>query len=111
MGKPVWQVAVTVEPTDNGAARLVFRVPHPLLVSTVFDRLKGTLFADYQISEELQPAMLNGKCYRSWVVDVHKPDLYRLSLAEWPAMIKSMMERRFRCQVTCFDNYERFLNA
>jgi len=29
----------------------------------------------------------------------------------WPTMIKGMMERRFRCEVTYFDNYEKFLNA
>jgi hypothetical protein len=110
-GKPVYQVAVAVEPTDDGAVRLAFHVPHPRLVTEVMDRLQGTLFEGYAISEDICPAMLNGKCYRSWVVTVRQPDLHRLSLAEWLPMVKSMMERRFNCQVTCFESYERFLNA
>ena len=119
--RPVWQVAVAVEPTnevsrvagsqDDTTVRLAFHVPHPLLISSVFDRLRGTLFSDYQMTEDVMPQMLNGKCYRSWVVDVSHPDLHRLSISEWPTVIKSMMERRFRVQVTFFDNYEKFLNA
>ena len=110
-GRPVWQVAVAVEPAEDATVRLSFHVPTPLLISTVFDRLKGKLFPDYSLTEEMTPQMLNGKCYRTWVVDVTDPDLHRLSLAEWLPMIKSMMERRFRVKVTCFDNYEKFLNA
>ena len=109
--RPVWQVALAIEPTGNGPLRLVFHVPHPRLVVTVFNQLRGTLFKDYQMTEEVMTQMLNGKCYQAWVVDVIQPDLHRLSLSEWPAMIKSMMERRFRCQVKCFDSYEKFLNA
>ena len=110
-GRPVWQVALAVEPTDNGVVRLAFHVPHPLLVTEVMDRLQGTLFEGYALTEDICPAMLNGKCYRQWVATVRNPDLHRLSLAEWLPMIKSMMERRFRCEVTYFDNYEKFLNA
>lgn len=110
-GKPVWQVAVVVEPTDDTTVRLAFHVPHPRLVAAVMDCLQGTLFDGYTISEDICPAIINGKCYRSWVAEVRNPDLHRLSLAEWLSLIKSMMERRFRCQVTCFDDYEKFINA
>ena len=109
--RPVWKVALAVEPTDDGTVRLAFHVPHPILVRTVFNQLQGMLFADYQMTEEIMTQILNGKCFSAWVVTVSKPDLHRLSLNEWPTMIKSMMERRFRCEVTYFDNYEKFLNA
>ena len=109
--RPVWQVAVAVESADDATVRLAFHVPHPLLVTTVMDRLQGTLFEGYALTEDICPAMLNGKCYRQWVATVRNPDLHRLSLAEWLPMIKSMMERRFNCQVTCFENYESFLNT
>ena len=107
----MWRVALAVEPTDDGTVRLVFHVPHPILVRIVFNQLQGMLFSDYQMTEEIMTQILNGKCFSTWVVTVSKPDLHRLSLNEWPTMIKGMMESRFRCEVTYFDNYEKFLNT
>ena len=109
--KPVWKVAVVVYPTDDYTVRLLFRVPHSVLVTTVFNILQGSLFKSYTSEWVEQPNRLNGKCYRLMALTVHEPDLHRQSLPEWLPLIKSMMERRFRCQVTCFDNYEKFLNA
>ena len=110
-GMPTYRVAVVVGPSDDGKVRLVFHVPHPLLVTVVMDRLQGTLFEGYCLREEYCQSMLNGKCYKACVTEIRGADTLRLSVKEWPMMIKSMMERRFRVQVTCFDNYERFLNA
>lgn len=116
-GKPFYRVAVAVEPWEPSPTeserplRFWFRVPEPQLVTMIFDKLKGSLFENYSIKEDIHPCIINGKCYQSWVVTVRKPDLHRLSIPEWPTIIKSMMERRFRVRVTCFDKFEKFLNA
>lgn len=116
-GMPVYKVAVCAEPLEPSPAETVrplrfwFHVPHLLLVTTIFDRLQGSLFDGYTIAEDINPYIINGKCYQAWVVTVKNPDLHRLSLPEWFPIIKSMMERRFRVQVTCFESYEKFLNA
>lgn len=120
--RPVWQVAMAIEPTADEKLgqrigdkdcplRFVFHGAKPLMIDVVFTRLRGKLFGGYQMTEEMQTRMLNGKCYRSWVVEVSEPDLHRLSVPEWPAIIKQMMESIFRCQITYFENYETFLNA
>ena len=115
--KPVWQVAVAVEPAEPDSSdttqslRIWFHTPHPLPVTAVFDSLKGSLFKSYAIAEDIHPCIINGKCYRSWIVTIHNPDLHRLSLTEWMPTIKSIMERRIRVQVTCFDSFEKFLNT
>ena len=119
---PVWQVAMAVEPTaderlgqqagvDGCPLRFVFHGAAPLMLDVVFTRLRGKLFDDYQRTEEMHTQMLNGRCYRSQVVEVTNPDLHRLSLPEWPTMLSSMLQRTFRCQVTYFDSYDKWLNA
>ena len=107
----VWKVAVFVEPIEDGTLRIAFRLPNPILVSTIFDRLRGTLFYSYKMVENIMTNIVNGKCYRSWIVSVNQPYFQRLSLSEWPVIVKNMMEQRFHCNVTCFENYEKFINA
>ena len=111
MKKLVWQVAMAVEPGEDGMLRFAFHAPCPSLIKDVFDRLRGTLFEDYQITEEVMGQIINGKCYRAWVAEVRGADTHKLSVTEWPMVIKGMMERRFRCRVTYFENYDKFLNA
>lgn len=115
-GKPVLQVAMAVEPVeaqedDKKPLRIVFHGASKLMLRHVFGLLRGRLFEDFSLTDEMMPAIINGKCYRSMTILIEQPDFHRLSLNEWPTIIKSMMERRFRCEVTYFDNYEKFLNA
>lgn len=115
-GKPVLQVAMAVEPVEaqedeKKTLRIVFHGVSKLMLRHVFGLLRGRLFEDFSLTDEMMPAIINGKCYRSMTILIEQPDFHRLSLNEWPTIIKSMMERRFRCEVTYFDNYEKFLNA
>ena len=111
------QVAMSIEPVEAShedaetSLRVVFRGAFKLMLRHVFGHLRQRLFKDFSIVDNITPTIVNGKCYRSMTVQIEKPDLYRLGLAEWPLMIKSMMERTFRVQVTFFESYERFLNA
>ncbi len=115
-GKPVLQVAMAVEPVesqedDKKNLRIVFHGASKLMLRHVFGLLRGRLFEDFSLTDEMMPAIINGKCYRSMTILIEQPDFHRLSLNEWPTIIKSMMERRFRCEVTYFYDYEKFLNA
>jgi hypothetical protein len=115
-GKPMLQVAMAIEPTDDTqedtykTLRFVFHGAFKLMLSHVFRQLRERLFNDYSVTEEVMQ-IVNGKCYRSLIIQIEQPDLHRLSLTEWPLIIKSMMERTFRCKLTYFTNYEKFLNA
>ena len=106
----MWQVGVAVERAAGTEVRLAFHAPKRM-VTTVMDCLNKVLFEGYELTGEFMPQILNGKCHLAWVADVRGADLHRLSLKEWLPMIKSMMERRFRCRVTCFEHFDKFLNA
>lgn len=110
---PVMRVAMAVEPMSEGdtTVRFAFHGAAKVMLTHVFVNLKGKLYADYSMTEEISTQMLNGKCHKTLTVSIEHPDLHRLSLPEWPAVIRHLMERTFRCRVTCFDKYEKFLNA
>lgn len=111
-----WRVAMTMETQE-----VIQDVEMPLrfwmygvrrsVVDGLFNELRGRMFRKFTLEEKILPRILNGKCYRSWVVTIEKPDIHRLSIDEWMPLFKSMMESRFRCEVTLFDRFERFLNA
>lgn len=116
-GKPVLQVSMAIDFSDDGqectdnTLLFVFHGAFKLMLSHVFGQLRRKLFEDYFLTEEMMPKIINGKCYRQLTVKIEQPDFHRLSLNEWPLIIKSMMERTFRCEMTYFDNYEKFLNT
>ena len=80
------------------------------MIHYVFGMFRGTLFQDYNCTEEIAPQILNGKCWQTYVVDIKEPDEHRLSVSEWPQIITHMLEKRFRCKVTFYKNYNKFLN-
>lgn len=113
---PVPQIAFAIEPREvecNYEKPLTF-VFHGAscvkMVNYVFGLLCGTLFQDYSCKEEIATQFLNGKCWQTYVVEITKPDEHRLSISEWPTIITYMLEKRFRCKVTFYKNYEKFLN-
>lgn len=110
---PVMQVAMAIEPGSNGDAtvRLAFKGAAKMMLTHVFTALKGKLFDDYSMAEEIATRMRNGACSRTLTVSIEGPDFHRLSLCEWPAIIRHLMERTFRCRLTFFDKYDKFLNA
>lgn len=116
-GKPVLQVSMAIEPTpdtqDRNAKtlRFVFHGAYAKMLNYVFWVLRGRLFDDFRMTEYMVPIILNGKCYRSLIIQIEQPDFHRLSLSEWPLIIRHLMERTFRCQVTYFDNFDKFLNT
>lgn len=113
----VIRVAVAIEPTsgnhvgEDGALRFAFHGATQRMLTHVFRTLqKGGLFADYVITESTQMPMVNGRSYRTLTVEVARPDLQRLSKGEWPQLIAHLMQSTWRCRVTCFDRYQKFLN-
>ena len=116
-GNPVLRVAMSIEPCVDAhdgqekSLRFVFHGAFKPMLSHVFGQLRDRLFHDYSMTEDMMPAIINGKCYRSLMIRIERPDFHRLSLSEWPLIIKSMMERRFCCEVTYFTDYEKFLNT
>lgn len=109
----VMRVAMAVEPMSDGDMTVCFAFhgATKVMLSHVFTNLKGKLFADYSMTEDIANKMLNGKCCRTLTVRIEQPDFHRLSLSEWPSIIRYLMERTFRCRVTYFEKYELFLNA
>lgn len=113
----VLQVAMAVEPPTGSLLeevnplRFAFHGASKVMLSHVFRELKDKLFRDFSLQEDIANQMLNGKCYSTLVVTIDTPDLHRLSVGEWPAVIAHLMERSFRCRVTYFEKYEKFLNA
>lgn len=114
---PVLQVAMAIEPCDDGIAdneqtlHLAFHGATKVMISHVFQTLRGRLFKDYSVTEHFASQIINGKCFHTLVVLISDPDLHRLSLREWPSIIGHIMERTFRCRVVYFEKYEKFLNA
>jgi len=113
--EPMLQVAMSIEPVgeakeSNGKAlKFVFHGAVKMMLSHVFGQLRDRLFKDYSLVENIMP-IVNGKCYHSLSIRIQQPDFHRLSLIEWPVVIKHLMERTFRCEVTYFANYEKFMN-
>jgi len=111
----VLQVAMALEPTDEAPGesllRIVFHGAPKLMLRHVFGLLRERLFKDFSLDEDIMPIIINGKCYRSIIIQIEQPDFHRLSLSEWPLVIKHIMERIFRCEVTFFEDYENFLNT
>ena len=111
----VWQVAFAMEKQEvecNTEKPLTFAFHGSCLkmINYVFGQLRGTLYEDYTCKEEIATQILNGKCWHTYIVEIKKPDERWLSANEWPIIIKYMMERRFRCKVTYYKNYNKFLN-
>jgi hypothetical protein len=115
--EPMLQVAMSIEPVgeakeSNGKAlKFVFHGAVKMMLSHVFSQLRERLFKDYSITENMMPTIMNGKYYRSMTIQIEQPDFHRLSITEWPLIIKSMLERTFRCEVTYFTDFEEFLNT
>ena len=110
------RVAMALEPADEareqrGSMRIVFHGASKLMLRHVFGLLRGRLFKDFSLTDDMALTIINGKCYRTIAVRFDQPDFYRLSLGEWPIIIKHLMEQAFRCKVTFFENYEKFLNT
>ena len=114
---PVLQVAMTLEPYSGGLTEctqtlhFAFHGASKVMLTHVFQTLRGRLFRDYSITEKIAPQILNGKCCHTIVVLIDNPDLHFLSVCEWPSIISYILERTFRCKVAYFDKYEKFLNA
>lgn len=111
----VWQVSFAMQPREvecNHERPLTF-VWHGSalkMIHYVFGIFRGTLFQDYSCKEEIAPQILNGKCWQTYIIEIKEPDEHRLSISEWPQIITHMLEKRFRCKVTYYKNYNKFLN-
>lgn len=116
-GIPVLQVAMAIEPMDDAQhdnekpLRIVFHGAFNVMLRHVFGLLRNRLFRDFMLTEDMMTTIINGKCYHFTTVQIEQPDYHRLSLNEWPLIIKHLMEQTFRCEVTFFENYEKFLNT
>lgn len=81
-----------------------------VMVKKVIDPWRGTLYMDYTLEWEPVGDRLNGKCHRTLVLMIDKPDLHCLGVGQWVSFIKSRLEHLFLCRVTVYDDYIRFLN-
>lgn len=110
---PTMRVAMFFEPMTDGVATLcvIFHGAAKAMLAHVFRKLKGSLFSDYSMTVKTSSTTTNGKCRKTLVVHIRDINTHYLSLREWPVIIRHLMERTFRCRVTCFDKYEKFLNA
>lgn len=106
---PFWYVSAAVSSIDNDL-EFSFHVPRKEFITNVFSKLDKSLFSGYTVSEIFTPAIVNGKCFRSFSVNIKKPDFNLLSISEWPFIIKSIMENTFNCRFIFFDDYNEFLN-
>jgi len=114
----VLQVAVAIVPRSEPSGSeqqepltFAFHGAKKLMLTHVFTRLRGTLFANYAVTEHIDNQMLNGRSYLTLLVSVNEPNVNGLSPEEWPCLIAYLMERTFRCKVTYFAKYEKFLNT
>ena len=55
--------------------------------------------------------MRNGKCHDTVVATIAEPHLDMLSEKGWPMMIERFLVKMTPCQVTWFDDFDRFLNT
>ena len=110
---PTWNIAFAADWRGSDADQFcfVFHGAFREMLTTVFDILKGNLFDAYDLEDEHQFGILNGRCYRAWVVHITNPDLQNMSLREWTSLITLLLQKHFRCKVTFFKDYEKFLNA
>lgn len=85
----------------NGASRQA--------VSRLVDKM-SSFCGGCQIEVE-KLRITNGRCYESVVAAVSDPNTDILAEAEWPTIVTRFLQKDMPCEVTYFDNYEKFLNA
>ena len=100
-----------VDDAEGGQLRFAFHGATKVMLTHVFQKLKGKLYRDYAIQDSITEWMRNGRSYHTLFVCIVDPILNHLDLKEWPAIIKCVMERTFRCRVIYFDKYEKLLNT
>ena len=79
------------------------------IVSRLFAKMSsfcGKCQVDVEITR-----ITNGKHYESVVAAVSDPHTNILAEAEWPTIVMRFLQKDMPCEVTYFDNYEKFLNA
>lgn len=77
-------------------------------INRVFGRFQN--FCDsYKITAERRN-IINGKCHYNIVVEIAKPRTDILPLTDWPMMITHLLQKEVLCDITYFDDYEKFLN-
>ena len=53
----------------------------------------------------------NGKCYQSIVATITEPHTNVLSEADWPMIITRFLQKDMPCEVTYFEDVNKFLNS
>ena len=86
---------------------------HGATMEEVREALQGmsNLYGDCRVTVERTTRLRNGKCHDTVVATIAEPHLDMLSEKGWPMMIERFLVKLTPCQVTWFDDFDRFLNT
>lgn len=105
----MWKVSFSSEWRDDKLC-FVFHNTAKWVVRKVFDKM-NPLYRECDVTIELMPDIVNGKCFRSVVATITQPNEQLLAVNQWHDLIISYMKGIYDVDVKYFKDYEKFLNA
>ena len=102
------RISFAMTPQD-GELTFTFHGTNRQTIINTFSHL-SSLCTDCLVTSEQLP-FINGKCNYNIIATLSEPRTDILSPADWPMTVTRFLQKELICEVTYFDDYNKFLNA